>query len=135
MRLLLDGMSVTNSRKVVMLLGGILTATLATGCFGGGPGYSSGPYGYNSGYSSYGTSYPYSNYGNGYGYPQSYRNSYSNGYRNADRVDENRDESRGTYRQPAAIRSEARTEMRHPSVARNNYSGGASESGHRTEKK
>ncbi len=45
-----------------MLLGGILTAMLAAGCFGGGPGYSTNPYGYNSSYSSYGNSYPYSGY-------------------------------------------------------------------------
>jgi hypothetical protein len=43
-----------------MAFSGILAATLATGCFGGGPGYSDGAY--NSNYSSYGSSYPYSGY-------------------------------------------------------------------------
>ena len=52
-------MKTIDSRKVVMTLGGILIATLAAGCFGGGPGYWNNPHGYNSSYSSYGSSYPY----------------------------------------------------------------------------
>jgi hypothetical protein len=82
-------------RKAGMVLGGILIATVAAGCFGGGHGYSNDPYGYNSGYnsnySSYGSSYPYSGYSNGYSYPQNYGNSYSEGYQNGARADENRD--------------------------------------------
>ena len=69
-----------------MLVGGILAATLAAGCFGGGPGYSTDPFGYNSSYSSYGNSYPYSGYANGYSYPQSYENSYSANDRGARRI-------------------------------------------------
>ncbi len=52
-------MKTIDSRKVVMTLGGILIATLAAGCFGGGPGYWNGGGGYNSSYSSYGSSFPY----------------------------------------------------------------------------
>ncbi len=52
-------MKTIDSRKVIMTLGGILIATLAAGCFGGGPGYWNGGGGYNSSYSSYGSSYPY----------------------------------------------------------------------------
>ena len=58
-------MKTTNSRRLVMTLGGILIATVAAGCYGGGgSGYYSGqPSGYNSSYSSYGGS----NSGYGYG--------------------------------------------------------------------
>src|ERR1700726_3947263 len=112
-------MKTIKSRKVVMLLGGILTATLAAGCFGGGPGYSNDPYGYggygyNSNYSGYGNSYSYPDYNSGYSYPQSYRYSYSNGNRDRD-----------TDRTAVVIRDrgEARTEPQHSSVARENYSG------------
>jgi hypothetical protein len=83
-------MKIINSRRVVVAFGGILAATLATGCFAGGPGYSQGPYGYNSNYSSYGSSYPDS----GYSYPQSSGNSYNLGYQNGVRADGNRDNSR-----------------------------------------
>src|SRR5713101_3417005 len=80
-------MNPINSRKVAMAFGGILVATLAAGCSGGGRGYSNNSYGYNSSYSSFGDSYPYS----GYSYPQSYGNSYNAGYQNGLRADENRD--------------------------------------------
>jgi hypothetical protein len=107
-----------NARKVAMLLGGILTATVATGCFGGGPGYSNNPYGYNSGYSSYGNYYPYGGYASGYSYPQNYRNSYSNNYQGRAPVYENR--------------GEARMETRHSSIGRdvssNRYSARADRS-------
>ena len=52
-------MKTIDPRKAIMTLGGILIATLAAGCFGGGPGYWNSSYGYNSSYSSYGSSYPY----------------------------------------------------------------------------
>jgi len=55
-------MKTTTSRRVVVL-GGLLAATLGAGCFGGGRGYSNSPYGYNG---SFYTSRPY--YG-GYGNP------------------------------------------------------------------
>jgi hypothetical protein len=79
-------MKPTDSRKVVMALGGILVATLAAGCFGGGRGYSNNSYGYNSSYSSYGDSYAYSGYDRGHSYPQSYENSYSADYRGVRRI-------------------------------------------------
>jgi hypothetical protein len=75
-----------NSRNVMMAFGGILVATLATGCFGGSRGYSNNSYGYNSSYSSYGDSYAYSGYDRGYPYPQSYENSYSADYRGSRRI-------------------------------------------------
>jgi hypothetical protein len=59
-------MKATNSRKLVMTLGGILIATVAAGCFGGNPGYYASSSGYYSSYSSYGSSYPYSGYREGY---------------------------------------------------------------------
>ena len=56
-------MKTTNYRKMAITLGGILIATVAAGCYGGGSGYNNNSYGYNSGYrssySSYGSSYPY----------------------------------------------------------------------------
>jgi hypothetical protein len=100
-----------------MLDGGILAATLATGCFGGGPGYSNDGYAYNSGYSGYGDSYPSGGYGSGYSYPQSYGtsyprsygNSYNSAYQSGVRVDENRD------------RGAARTETQHSTVNRESH--------------
>ena len=59
-------MKATNSRKLVMTLGGILIATVAAGCFGGDSGYYSSSSGYHTNYSSYGSSYPYSGYRGGY---------------------------------------------------------------------
>jgi hypothetical protein len=58
-------MNPINSRKVMMAFGGILVATLATGCFGGSRGYSNNFYDYNGSYSSYGASYVYSGYDRG----------------------------------------------------------------------
>jgi hypothetical protein len=52
-------MKTINYRKMAMTLGGIVLATLAVGCYGGGSGYSSGSYGYHSSYRSYGSSAPY----------------------------------------------------------------------------
>jgi hypothetical protein len=75
-----------NSRKVMMAFGGILFATLATACFGGGQGFSTNSSGYNSSYSSYGDSYAYSGYDRAYSIPQSYENSYSADYRGARRI-------------------------------------------------
>lgn len=91
-------MKTTNYRKMAMTLGGILIATVAAGCYGGGSGYSNNPYGYNSGYrssySSYGSSYPYR----------------SNGYSDQHAVAVDRD------------RPEARTESTHASVDRDKVS-------------
>jgi hypothetical protein len=81
-------MKTLNSRKVIVLCGGILAATLAAGCYGGGSGYSNDPYGY---YGGYGSSYSYNDDNTRYSYPQSYGNSYGWGYRNGVRADENRD--------------------------------------------
>ena len=82
-------MKTLNSRKAIVLCGGILAATLAAGCYGGGYGYSNDPYGYNGGY---GRSYSYNADNSGYySYPRSYPNSYNSGYRNGVRADENRD--------------------------------------------
>ena len=75
-----------NFRKVVVAFGGILVATLAAGCFGGGRGYANNSYGYNSSYSSYGDSYAYSGYHGGNSYPQSDENSYSAADRGARRI-------------------------------------------------
>src|ERR1700674_223309 len=120
-------MKTINSRKVVMLLGGILTATLAAGCFGGGPGYSNDPYGYggygyNSNYSGYGNSYPYRDYDSGYSYPQSYQYSYRT-------VDRDRDNDRHAV--VVRDRGESRAEPQHSGVAHEKYSSGHSEPGHR----
>jgi hypothetical protein len=81
-------MKTLNSRKVIVLCGGILAATLAAGCYGGGSGYSNDPYGY---YGGYGSPYSYNDDNTRYSYPQSYGNSYGWGYRNGVRADENRD--------------------------------------------
>jgi hypothetical protein len=96
-------MKTLNSRKVIVLCGGILAATLAAGCYGGGSGYSNDPYGYNGGY---GSSYSYNDDNTRYSYPQSYGNSYGWGYRNGERADENRD------------RYQARDTERHTTVTR-----------------
>jgi hypothetical protein len=125
----------TKSRKVVIAFGGILVATLAAGCYGGGRGYSNNPYGYNS---AYGSSYPYRGYDSGYSYPQNYGNSYGAGYQNGVRADENRDrhQDRDTDQHAAAVRgrSEPRAETQHSGTDPDKYSRKDSESGYRTEK-
>jgi hypothetical protein len=109
-----------NYLKIAMTFGGILIATLAVGCYGGGSGYSNGGYGgYNSSYSSYGNSYPYSGYSNA----RSYGNSYSTGYQGGVRADVNRDrgENRVTGQRAVAVNRDsavARTETTHSSVDR-----------------
>ena len=123
----------TNSyQKIIMMLGGVLIATVAAGCYGGGgSGYSNNPYGYNSGYSSYGNSYAYRS--NGYSRPQSYGNSYNAGYQNGVRADANRDRREDRVnvdRDRAAVR----TEPTHSSVDRDKVSLKDSERGNRTEK-
>ena len=107
-------MNTTNSRRLVMTLGGILIATVAAGCYGGGgSGYYSGqPSGYNSSYSSYGSSYPYSGYSNGQRYQQNNVSSYHGGYQNAARADENRDQHVAT----TPNRGVTRTETQHANV-------------------
>jgi len=107
-------MKTTNSRRLVMTLGGILIATVAAGCYGGGgSGYYSGqPSGYNSSYSSYGSSYPYSGYSNGQRYQQNNVSSYHGGYQNAARADENRDQHVAT----TPNRGVTRTETQHANV-------------------
>lgn len=84
-------MKIINSRKLAMAFGGILIAAVAAGCYGGGPGYSHGPYGYNNNYSGYGNSYPNDHYNGGYSYPENSGKSYNAGYQNGVRSDENRD--------------------------------------------
>jgi hypothetical protein len=121
-------MKMINSRKVVIAFGGILAATLATGCFGGGRGYSNGSYGYDSNYRSFGSSYPYSGYDNGYSYPPSSENSYNSGYRNGLRADENRDNNQH------AVEARDRGEAQHSKVDRNDYSRNNSEKGGNTER-
>jgi hypothetical protein len=112
-------MKAINCRKVVMTFGGILIATLAAGCYGGGgSGYSNGPYGYNSSYGSYGSSYPYGGYNGGYSYPRSYGNSYNSGYQNGVRADANRDRHEDSVTDQHAVavsrdRAVARTETTH----------------------
>ncbi len=107
-------MKTTNSRRLVMTLGGILIATVAAGCYGGGGSgyYSSQPYGYSSSYSSYGSSYPYSGYSNGRYYRQNNVSSYNRGYQNAARADENRDQRVAT----TPDRGVTRTETQHANV-------------------
>jgi hypothetical protein len=113
-------MKAINYRKVAMTFGGVLIATLAAGCYGGGgSGYSNGPYGYNSGYSSYGNSYPYR--GSGYSYPQTYGNSYSAGYQNGVRADANRDRREDRVNVDRD-RGAVRTEPTHSSVDRDKVS-------------
>ena len=117
-------MKTINCRKIAMTFGGILIATLAAGCYGGGgSGYSNGSYGYNSSYSSYGSSYPYSGYNGGNAYPRSYGNSYNTGYQNGVRADANRDhrEDRAADQHANAIdrdRAVARTETTHSTADR-----------------
>jgi hypothetical protein len=72
-------MKTTNSRKVIIALGWILAATLATGCFGVGDGYSSS-------YSSYGESHAYTADDRGHSYPQSNVTLYSADNRGARRI-------------------------------------------------
>jgi hypothetical protein len=107
-------MKTSNSRRLVMTMGGILIATVAAGCYGGGgSGYYSGqPSGYNSSYSSYGSSYPYSGYSNGQRYQQNNLSSYHRGYQNAARADENRDQHVAT----TPNRGVTRTETQHANV-------------------
>ena len=117
-------MKAPNYRTTILAFGGILIATFAAGCYGGGgSGYYGGSNGYNSSYSSYGSSYPYSGYNGGYAYPRSYGNSYNNGYQNGVRADANRDQH--DYHagdQHAALvdrnRAVARTETTHTTVDR-----------------
>jgi hypothetical protein len=117
-------MKTINYRKMAMTFGGVLIATLAAGCYGGGgSGYSNGPYGYNSSYSSYGSSYPYSGYNGGYAYQRGSGNSYNAGYQNGVRADANRDrrEDRATDQHTVAVsrdRAVARTETTHSSTDR-----------------
>jgi hypothetical protein len=133
-------MKTINSRKLAMLFGGILAATLAAGCYGGGDsgyGYSNGPYGggYSSNYSSYGNSYPYSGYNSGYSYPQNNGNSYNAGYQNGVRADANRDrhEDRDQHVTVSRDVSKARVET-HSTVARENVSRKESAATERSEK-
>ncbi len=125
-------MKLINVRKVVMAFSGILAATVAAGCFGGGPGYSQGPYGYNSSYSSYGSSYPYSGYNSGYSYPRSSGNSYNATYQNEARSDGNHG-----YNQHAVVardRVEAPASARKSSVDQDKYSRNDTEAVQRAEK-
>jgi|ERR1700720_581244 hypothetical protein len=112
-------MKTLNSRKVIVLCGGILAATLAAGCYGGGSGYSNDPYGY---YGGYGSSYSYNDDNTRYSYPQSYGNSYGWGYRNGVRADENRDryQARDNDRRVVVTpeRRERTVERNHSSVHR-----------------
>jgi hypothetical protein len=54
--------TIGTGKKVAMLLGGILIATFAAGCFGGDPNYSDRPYTYNTSYGvpASGDYFPYS---------------------------------------------------------------------------
>ena len=131
MALLSDSVLMITSGKVLILLGGILTATLATGCFGGDPGYSNG-YGYNSGYSGYTSSYPYNTYNGGYSYPSNYRNSYSTGYQN--RYSNGYQNRAPVEVERNQVRSEPRRETQHSTVAHSNYSHNAPESAGRSDR-
>ena len=109
-----EDLKMTNYRKMLMTLGGVLIATVAAGCYGGGgSGYSNDPYGYNNGYSNYGSSYGYRS--GGYSYPQTYGNSYNAGYQNGVRADANHDrrEDRVNVNRD---RGAVRTEPAHSSV-------------------
>ena len=108
-------MKTINLRRLVMTVGGILIATVAAGCYGGGGGsgyYSSQPYGYNSSYSSYGSSYPYSGYSNRQHYQQNNVSSYHGSYQNTAPAFENRDQHVAT----APNRGVTRTENQHTNV-------------------
>src|SRR5271154_1795018 len=98
-------MKTINSGKVAMTLGGILIATLAAGCYGGGGYYSGHPYGYSRSYSynSYNSSYPY-------------------------------DGAHGGYSVAPHERVEVRTEIQHSSVDRDKVTLRDAEPANRTEK-
>jgi hypothetical protein len=142
--------------RSVLVLGGILIATLAAGCYGGGHGYYNDPYGYNSGYGStyssnggyyssnpYGGSY-YSSYPNGYysSYPNSYsynngyngRSSYNSGYRNGVRADESRDRRQDrTVETEHTVATHDRASTEPSRVVRDDHSSRDSRSTHRSD--
>jgi hypothetical protein len=135
-------MKTINSRKLVVL-GGILAATLAAGCFDSGGGYYGDPNGgyYNSSpyYGSSRTYYP-NNSGRNieHEYPQRYSNSYGAGYHDGVRADTSRDhqQERNSDHQAAVVRDrdQTRTEKVPTSVAREDNSRKEdSQSGHRSE--
>ncbi|HKN01537.1 MAG TPA: hypothetical protein VJX23_13560 [Candidatus Binataceae bacterium] len=106
-------MKTIDSQKIA-ILGAILAATLAAGCFGG-PGYSNQPYGYNGGY---GNAYPYNS---GYSYPQTYGNAYNAGYQNGERADASRDSHQDRDQHVEVVtrdHDQTRTEKQPPSGVR-----------------
>ena len=128
-------MKTTTYRKV-LILGGLLAATLAAGCFGNGRGTSNSTYSYNG---SFYTSRPYdggygnpSPYNSGYNdtrsFPQSFgnSNSYSSGLQHGERVEASRDERRPSDGHVAVAatrhREQARNERPPTSVDRDKYS-------------
>ena len=121
-------MKTTNYRKIIMTLGGVLIATVAVGCYGGGSGYSNYPGGYNS---SYGSSYPDRNYNNGYASQHSYSNSYNAGYHNGVQADANRDRHEDRVEQQHTV---VHSEATHPTVDRDKVSLKESETVNRTDR-
>jgi len=92
----------TATLRRVLVIGGILAATLAAGCFGGG--HSNSPYGYNGSFytsrpyaGGYGNPYPYNRgYNDTHSFPQSFgnSNSYAAGFQHRVPADPSRDNDR-----------------------------------------
>jgi hypothetical protein len=91
----------TISSRRLGILGGVLAATLAAGCFGGSRQSSNNPYGYDGSFytsrpytGGYGNPYPYnSGYNDTHAFPQSFgnSNSYSAGLQHGVQADASRD--------------------------------------------
>jgi hypothetical protein len=139
-------MKITNSRSIV-ILGGVLAATLIAGCWSGGRGYSNNPYGYND------NSYSSSQYGAGYGGAYTHGNGYNEGgshtqYSNAKSYNagyhagvdadasSDRHENDVTVARVAVDHNDhqAQAEKEHSSVAHSNYSKDNSAASHESER-
>jgi hypothetical protein len=123
----------TTTLRRVSVMGGILAATLAAGCFGGG-GYSNSPYGYNGTFytsrpysGGYGNPYPYNRgYNDTHAFPQSFgnSNSYSAGLQHGVPAEASRDsyhERKSEQHVAAAVTrppDQARNERGHTSIDR-----------------
>lgn len=144
--------------RTAVLLGGILIASVAAGCYGGGRGWSNDPYGYNNGgyTSSYGSNGGYYNsnpyggayynsypsgyngsYGNSYSYNPGYNggSSYNAGYQNGVRADASRDrrQDRVAEQHTTVTREQESTERQPSRVVRDDHSSSESRSTHRSD--
>jgi hypothetical protein len=126
----------TISSKKVVIMGAVLAATMAAGCFGGGQEYSNNPYGYNGAFytsrpyaGGYGNPYPYnSGYNDTHSFPQSFgnSNSYSSGLQHGVTADASRDygHERASDHNVAEARPrvQARSERQTTSIDSDRYS-------------